>query len=83
MCLVQVFSPNFVYDFLRKMFLMLYYINWPNFLVWLPLLPEMLGNMCIVIVCFPGCYVRNLENFSYMTENPEQQLKQFHNKKSF
>ena len=39
------------------MFLRLYSINWPNFTVWLPLLLEILGNMCIVIVCFLGCDV--------------------------
>ena len=30
-------------------------------IVWLALLPEMLGNMCIVIVCLPGCDVINFE----------------------
>ena len=35
-----VFLLHFVYDFSRKMFLMLYSIN-------LPLLLEILGNMCI------------------------------------
>ena len=30
--------PHFVYDFSRKMFLKLHSINWPNFIVWLPLL---------------------------------------------
>ena len=40
------FSTIFVYSFSRKMFLMLYSINWPNFLVCLPLLFEILG-MCI------------------------------------
>ena len=47
-----IVSPAyFVYDFSTKMFLMLYSINWPNFIVWLPLLLEILGNMCIAIVC--------------------------------
>ena len=55
-----VFSPHFVYDFSRKMFLMLWFINWPNFIVWLPLLLEILGNICIEIVYFPGCDVINL-----------------------
>ena len=43
--------PHFVYDFSRKMFLMLNAINWPNFIVWLLLRFEIFGNMCIVIVC--------------------------------
>ena len=44
-----VLLPHFVYDFLIKMFPMLYSTNWPNFIVWLPV--QILGNMCIVIVC--------------------------------
>ena len=47
-----IVSPaHFVYDFSIEMFLMLYSIDWPNFIVWLPLLLEILGNMCITIVC--------------------------------
>ena len=45
------FPSHFVYDFARKMFLMLYSINWPNLIVWLHLLLEILGSMCITIVC--------------------------------
>ena len=30
-------------------------------IIWLPLLREILGNMCIVIVCEPGCDVVNFE----------------------
>ena len=36
--LVIVSPPHFVSDFSTKMFLMLYSINWPNFIVWLLLL---------------------------------------------
>ena len=44
-------SPtHFVNDFLTKMFL-LYSINWPNFIAWLPLLLEILSNICIANVC--------------------------------
>ena len=47
-----IVSPaHFVYDFSRKMFLMLYSITLPNFIVWLPLLLEIFGNMCVAIVC--------------------------------
>ena len=72
-----IVSPShFVYDFSEKMFLMLYSINWPNFIVWLPSLLEILGNMCIAIVCFPGCDIINFEinviflikPFIYMTK---------------
>ena len=51
------YQPDFVYDFSRKMLLMLYSINRLNFLVLSPLLTEILGNMCIAIVWFPGCDV--------------------------
>ena len=47
--------------FLKKILLLLYYINWPNFIVWLPLLCEILSNMCITIVCKPGCDAMNFE----------------------
>ena len=30
--------PHFMSDFSRKLFLVLYSIDWPNFIVWLPLL---------------------------------------------
>ena len=46
-----VSPPHFLYDFPRKMFLMLYPISWPNFIVWLPFLFEILVNMYIGIVC--------------------------------
>ena len=47
-----VSPPYFLYDFSTKMFLMLYSINWPNFIVWSPLLLEILGNVCTAIVCY-------------------------------
>ena len=77
-----VSPPNFVYDFPKEIFLMLYFINWPIFIVWLPLHIEILGNMCIAIVCFPGCDIMNFEinliflmkPFFYMTEKWRQNL---------
>ena len=42
--------PHFLHNFWRKIFLLLYSINWPNFIVWLPLLREILGNTCIATV---------------------------------
>ena len=56
--------PHFLYNFLRKICLMLYSTDWPNFIVWLPLLREILGNMCIEIVCFLGCDVINFPSLS-------------------
>ena len=62
--------PHFVYDFPTKMFLMLYSINWPNFIPWLPLLLEILDIMCIAIVCSPGCDVMDFEiKFIFLIES--------------
>ena len=52
---------HLLHDFWRKRFLLLYCMTWPNIIVWLPLLREILGNMCIVIVCWPGCDAINVE----------------------
>ena len=49
-----------MYDFLRNIFL-LYSINWPNFIVWLLLLLEILSNMCTVFIYCPVCDVKNFE----------------------
>ena len=59
----RLVSPQyFEYNFSKKcVCLMLYSINWPNFIVWLPLLLEILGIMCIAIVCFPGGDLINFE----------------------
>ena len=53
--------PHFVFNFSRKMFLMLYSINWSNFIVWFLLPFDILDNMCIAITCFPGCDVISFE----------------------
>ena len=46
-----IVSPAYsVYDFSTKMFLMLYSINRPNFIVWLLLLLEILGNILQLFV---------------------------------
>ena len=86
-----VAPPYFVYNFSRKMFLMLYSINWPNAIVWWPLLFEILDTMCIAIVCFPGCDILNFEinpiflikPFYYLTKMLRQKFKYLENKKSF
>ena len=75
-----VSPPHFVYDFSRKMFFMLYSINWPDFIVWLSLLLEILGNMCTAIVYQPDCDVIKFEInltfliklFCYMTKKSRQ-----------
>ena len=45
-----VFPPHSTYDVSRKIFLRLYYIDWPNFIVWLTLFFKILGNVCVTIV---------------------------------
>ena len=39
--------PHFLHNFWRKIFLLLHSINWPNFIVWLLLLREILVN-CVL-----------------------------------
>ena len=37
--------------------------------IWLTLLLEILGNMCIAIVCYPGCDIMDFEiNFIFQIE---------------
>ena len=77
------FPPHFVPDFSRKLFPMLYSINWPNFIVWVPLFLEISSNICIVIVSFPVFDVTNFEIylkflikvFSYVIKKSEEKLK--------
>ena len=83
--------PHFLHGFWRKVFLTLYFINWWNFIAWLPLLLEILGDMSIVTICCPICGVINFEiNRSffikpsfYITKKSGQKCKHLKNKKSF
>ena len=60
---VQVLAspPPLVYDFLRKYFFMLYFVDWPNFIVSLLLLLEILDKKRIVCISFPIDDVMNFE----------------------
>ena len=66
-------------------------INWPNFIVWLSLLLEILCYVYIAIACFPGCDVINFEinlfflikSLSYMSKKWRQKLKYLEKKKRF
>ena len=86
-----VSSAHFVYDFSTKLFPFLYSINWPTFIPWLPLLLQILGNMSIAIVCYPGCDVMAFEiNLTFLIESfflhdqkVWQKLKYLENEKSF
>ena len=68
----EIVSPvHFVYDFLTKMFLMLYSINLLTTQISLPgfLLLGILGNMCIATACYPCCDVMDFEiNLIFLTE---------------
>ena len=87
-----IVSPaHFVYDFSTKIFLMLYSINLPTFIAWLPLFLEILGNRCFAIVCLPGCNVINfkvyliflIKHFLYMTKMSRQKFKYLEIEKRF
>ena len=70
-----VLPPHFVYDFSRNMFPVSFSINWPTFIVWLPLLLNILGNMCIAFVRFPGCDIIHFEiNLTFLL-TPKSQHK--------
>ena len=77
--------------FFKKIFLMVCSISWSNFIVCLPLLLEILGNIYILIICFLGCDVMNFEInpifliklLFYMTKKSRQQPKYLENEKSF
>ena len=78
-----VFPPFFVHDFSRKMLLILYSINCPNFIPWLPVLLEILDNMCIATVFFKGRDVINFQTnlifliklfYYYLTKKSRQKL---------
>ena len=71
--LAKVSPTHFVYDFPPTHILydfILYSINWPNLIVWLSLLFELLGKMCIAIFYFPSCYVINFEIYLIFLNQP-------------
>ena len=87
--IVWIVSPlHFEHDFLRKMFLMLYSIKWPNFIAQFSLRLEIL---CIENAFFSGCDVINFEvnllilikPFFYLTKKSRQKFKYLENEKSF
>ena len=85
-----VFFSHFLGDFWKKnICLVIFDITWPNFIVWLPLLREILSIIPIVIVCYLGCDVINFEvNFIFiikpffnMTNGKRQKIKYLENEK--
>ena len=81
----------FLQHFKSKIFLTQYFINWPNFILWLPLLLDMLCNICIVNVCCQDCDIiifkinRTflIKPFFYMTKKLGQKYKYLKNEKRF
>ena len=57
---VRNWSTCLIFCMIFEMFLTLYLVNWPNFIVWLPVFLEILGNMCRVMFFF---IVRNCSFF--------------------
>ena len=65
-------------------------MNWPNFIIWLLLLLETLGNMCIITACFPDCDVISFEiififlirPFFYTAKKSRQKVKYLENENS-
>ena len=55
------FPVSFSAWFFKKGISLILFIHWPNAIVWLSLLYEILGNICIVNVCKPGCDVISFE----------------------
>ena len=86
------FPPHFLYQSSRKIFFILYSINWLNFTAGLPLLLEILSNKFIVIICFPACDVITFKfnliaflsiRFPTWPRNSEQKFKYLQNKTKF
>ena len=80
---------HFPHNFWRTIFLLLYSINWSNFAVWLTLLCEILGNLCITIASqLVTSWILKLtlsflsSRFPYMTKT-WQKFKYLENEKSF
>ena len=72
-----VSSLYFVHDFSRKIFILLYSINWLNFIVWLLLIFEILGNTWILIICFPLCDVSYQAIFNHDLKSQNKNLSIF------
>ena len=85
-------SPlDILHDLSRKMFLMLYSIDWQNFIIWLALLLEILSNTYITIVCYLDCDVIKFETnliflikpFCYMTKKSRKKINILRPKRAF
>ena len=65
----------------RYFHVMLYLLAKNHYLI--PLLLEILDNMCIVIICFPICdVIKSLINHSFLINKSQQKYKYLKNGKS-
>ena len=85
-----VSSKDFMYGFSRKMFLVIYSINWPNFIISLShCLTSSDVRQYEYYNCFPGCYAINLKinliflikPFINVTKKSRQKIKYLENRK--
>ena len=83
--------PRFSHNFERKKILVLHFLKLPNFNAPLPLLLEILDNLCLVIICCPVCDVKNFEinlalrikPFAYIFKTSQEKIQYLKNKKRF
>ena len=65
-----VFFTTYGLSFFRKIYFHVLFYNWPNVIASLPLLYEIMSNMCIKIICFPDCDVINFAiNHSFLIKS--------------
>ena len=81
-------STRFVYGFSTKIFLILYSINWSNFIVSWPLLLELLGYMCLLTrfwrhKCQNEHDLSNQAIFMHGQESQDRSLKILGKKRAF
>ena len=57
--LQKLTSLSHFFKIYERIFVTLYFIDWQNFVAWLPLFLEILNTMCIVIISCPVCDVIN------------------------
>ena len=69
-----VILPHFVYDFSKKVFLMLYSINWPKFFVCFSYFSR---HQLVLLLFFL------INSFCYMTKKSRQKFRYLENKKNF
>ena len=83
--------PHLKHDFWGKIILTSFFIKWLNFIAWLTLLLEILGNMCTAIICCPVCDVINFQTnlsllikpFFLINKKSKQIYKYLKNEKNF